>query len=136
MAYQSEYQAALNNPEAFWKQKADALKWFKSPTTILSQDKDSIHHWFADGEMNTCYMALDYHVESGRGEQTALIYDSPVTGQKANYTYAQLKNAVALCAGMLKVQGVVKGDRVIIYMPMIPEAAIAMLACARLGAIH
>jgi propionyl-CoA synthetase len=136
MSYQTEYQAALENPEAFWKQKANDLKWFKPPTTILSQDEHGIHHWFADGEMNTCYMALDYHVESGRGEQTALIYDSPVTGQKATYSYAQLRDAVALCAGMLKNQGVTKGDRVIIYMPMIPEAAIAMLACARLGAIH
>ena len=136
MSYQSEYQAALENPEAFWKQKADALKWFKPPATILSQDEDEIHHWFADGELNTCFMALDYHVESGRGEQTALIYDSPVTGQKASYSYSQLKDAVALCAGMLTNQGVTKGDRVIIYMPMIPQAAIAMLACARLGAIH
>jgi propionyl-CoA synthetase len=136
MSYQTEYQAALNNPEAFWKQKAEALTWFKPPTTILSQDEHGIHHWFADGEMNTCYMALDFHVESGRGEQTALIYDSPVTNQKTSYTYTQLRDAVALCAGMLKDQGVAKGDRVIIYMPMIPEAAIAMLACARLGAIH
>jgi propionyl-CoA synthetase len=136
MSYQTEYQAALENPEKFWKQKADALKWYKSPASILSQDKHGIHHWFADGEMNTCYMALDYHVESGRGDQTALIYDSPVTDQKASYTYTQLRDAVALCAGMLKTQGVTKGDRVIIYMPMIPEAAIAMLACARLGAIH
>jgi propionyl-CoA synthetase len=136
MSYKSEYQAAVENPEGFWKQKANDLKWFKPPTTILSQDEHGIHHWFADGEMNTCYMALDYHVESGRGEQTALIYDSPVTNQKASYTYSQLRDAVALCAGMLKNQGVTKGDRVIIYMPMIPEAAIAMLACARLGAIH
>ena len=136
MSYQTEYQAALENPEEFWKQKADALKWYKSPASILSQDEHGIHHWFADGEMNTCYMALDYHVESGRGDQTALIYDSPVTDQKASYTYTQLRDAVALCAGMLKTQGVTKGDRVIIYMPMIPEAAIAMLACARLGAIH
>jgi len=136
MSYQSEYQAALDNPEAFWKQKADDLAWFKSPTTILNQDEHGIHHWFADGELNTCYLALDYHVENGRGEQTAIIYDSPVTNQKATYSYSQLRDAVALCAGMLKNQGVVKGDRVIIYMPMIPEAAIAMLACARLGAIH
>ena len=136
MSYQTEYQAALDNPEAFWKQKADALKWFKPPTTILSQDEHGIHHWFADGELNTCYMALDYHVETGRGEQIALIYDSPVTDQKATYSYSELRDAVALCAGMLKNQGVEKGDRVVIYMPMIPEAAIAMLACARLGAIH
>jgi len=136
MSYKTEYQAALEHPEEFWKQKADDLKWFKAPSSILSQDKDGIHHWFADGELNTCYLALDYHVESGRGEQTALIYDSPVTNQKATYSYAQLRDTVALCAGMLKNQGVTKGDRVIIYMPMIPEAAIAMLACARLGAIH
>lgn len=136
MSYQAEYQASKDDPEGFWKQKAQDLKWFEDPQTILSQDEDGIHHWFSDGEMNTSYMALDYHCENGRGEQDALIYDSPVSGVKKTYTYNQLRDEVALTAGMLKAQGVEKGDRVIVYMPMVPEAAIAMLACARLGAIH
>lgn len=136
MSYQEEYKRSMENPEAFWKDKAADLEWFKDPETILSQDEHGIHHWFADGEMNTSYMALDYHVNNGRGDQLALIYDSPVTNTKKTYTYTQLRDEVALCAGMLKNLGVSKGDRVIIYMPMIPETPIAMLACARLGAIH
>ncbi|MFB3058709.1 MAG: AMP-binding protein, partial [Gammaproteobacteria bacterium] len=108
----------------------------KKPQNILSTDEHGIQRWFADGEMNTCYMALDHHVENGRGDQTALIYDSPVTDQKKTFSYAELRDEVALCAGMLQMQGVVKGDRVVIYLPMIPEAVISMLACARLGAIH
>jgi len=136
MSYQQEFNAAKDNPEAFWKEKSEELDWFSPPQKILSQDEHGIHHWFADAEMNTAYMALDYHVENGRAEQAALIYDSPVTDTKKTYTYRELRDEVALCAGMLKELGVVKGDRIIIYMPMIPEAAIAMLACARLGAIH
>jgi len=142
MSYQQEFNDAKNNPEAFWKKKSEALAWFKPPQDILSQDKHGIHHWFADGEMNTAYMALDYHVDNGRADQTALIFDSPVSQsndakpQKKQYTYRELRDEVALCAGMLKTLGVTKGDCVIIYMPMIPESAIAMLACARLGAIH
>ena len=112
------------------------LEWFKFPQQILSLDADGVGYWFADGEMNTAYMALDHHVKNGRGKQTALIYDSPVTNTKARYTYAELTDAVARTAGMLAGLGVVKGDRVIIYMPMIPEAVISMLAVARLGAIH
>ena len=136
MSYQSEHQRSMNDPTGFWKEKAAALPWFKEPENILSQDEGGIYRWFADGEMNTAYMALDYHIEQGRGEQTALIYDSPVTDTKKQYTYHQLRDEVAQTAGMLKGLGVVKGDRVIIYMPMIPEAVIAMLAVARLGAIH
>ncbi|MDH5425906.1 MAG: propionyl-CoA synthetase [Gammaproteobacteria bacterium] len=136
MSYQDEYNYSMNEPEAFWKDKAGDLEWFKQPETILSQDEHGIHHWFADGEMNTSYMALDYHVNNGRADQLALIYDSPVTATKKTYTYRQLRDEVALCAGMLKNFGVVKADRVILYMPMIPETVIAMLACARLGAIH
>ena len=136
MSYQQEFNAAKTNPEAFWKEKAEALEWFKAPTKILSQDDQEIHHWFPDGEMNTAHMALDYHVKNGRADQAALIYDSPVTNTKKTYSYRELRDEVALAAGMLKNLGVEKGDRVIIYMPMIPEAAIAMLACARLGAIH
>ena len=136
MNYQQEYQKSIQQKEQFWQQKAKDLPWFKFPQNILSQDEHGIHHWFADGQMNTSYMALDYHVENGRGQQTALIYDSPVSNTKKKYTYSQLRDQVALCAGMIKAQGVNKGDVVIIYMPMVPEAAIAMLACARLGAIH
>ena len=136
MSYQQEFNAAKDNPEAFWKEKSEALDWFSAPQQILSQDDDGIHHWFADGEMNTAHMALDYHVDNGRADQAALIYDSPVTNTKKTYSYRELRDEVALCAGMLKDLGVVKGDRVIVYMPMIPEAAISMLACARLGAIH
>ena len=135
-SYQKEYDHAKNDPEGFWRTKAQALSWYRQPETILSQDEHGIHHWFSDGEMNTAYMALDYHCENGRGEQAALIYDSPVTNTKKTYSYNELRDEVALTAGMLSAQGVGKGDRVIIYMPMIPEAAIAMLACARLGAIH
>jgi len=136
MRYQDEFNAAKNNPEAFWKEKSEALEWFSPPQKILTQDDQGIHHWFADGDMNTAYMALDYHVENGRADQPALIYDSPVTDTRKTYTYRELRDEVALAAGMLKNLGVEKGDRVIIYMPMIPQAAIAMLACARLGAIH
>ncbi len=136
MSYQQEFERARDTPEAFWKEQANALEWFTPPQKILSQDNDGIHHWFADGEMNTAHMALDYHVENGRADQAALIYDSPVAKTQKTYTYRELRDEVALCAGMLKNLGVVKGDRIIIYMPMIPEAAISMLACARLGAIH
>ena len=136
MSYQQEYQASIEDPEAFWAEKVNLVPWFKEPQNILSTDEHGIHRWFADGEMNTCYMALDYHVENGRGDQAALIYDSPVTDRKKTFSYAELRDEVALCAGMLQMQGVTKGDRVVIYLPMIPEAVISMLACARLGAIH
>jgi propionyl-CoA synthetase len=112
------------------------IDWYRFPETILSQDDQGIDRWFSDGELNTCYLALDYHIEQGRGEQSALIYDSPVTNRQATYSYNELRDEVTNCAGMLKSIGVEKGDRVVIYMPMIPEAAISMLACARLGAIH
>ena len=136
MSYRAEYDRSMNDPEGFWREKAQALKWFKFPEKILSQDAEGLYHWFADGEMNTAYMALDYHVENGRGDQVAMIYDSPVTDTKQTFTYTELRDAVAKAAGMLKDLGVEKGDRVIIYMPMIPEAVISMLAVARLGAIH
>lgn len=136
MSYQAEYQRSMDDPEGFWKEKAEALKWFKFPEKILSQDEQGLYHWFADGEMNTAYMALDYHVENGRGDQVAMIYDSPVTDSKKKFTYTELRDEVAKTAGMLASLGVEKGDRVIVYMPMIPEAVISMLAVARLGAIH
>ena len=136
MSYIAEYQRSMNDPEGFWREKAQALEWFSFPKNILTFDADGIGHWFADGEMNTAYMALDHHVKAGRGDQLAIIFDSPVTNTKKTYTYSQLTDEVARTAGMLADLGVVKGDRVIIYMPMIPEAVIAMLAVARLGAIH
>ncbi len=136
MSYQAEYQRSMNDPEGFWRDQAKLLPWFNFPQSILTQDEDGIGHWFADGEMNTCYMALDHHVKNGRGDQTAIIYDTPVTDTKKKISYAELTDEVARTAGMLADLGVVKGDRVIIYMPMIPEAVVAMLAVARLGAIH
>ncbi|TBX26101.1 propionyl-CoA synthetase [Bowmanella sp. JS7-9] len=136
MSYAKEYQQSIQNPEAFWREKARQLPWFTAPATILSNDEHGIERWFADGEMNTSYMALDHHVEQGHGERIALIYDSPVSGAKRQYTYVQLRDEVAKFAGVLAGKGIGKGDRVVIYMPMIPEAAIAMLAVARLGAIH
>jgi len=136
MSYHAEYTKSVENPEAFWAEKAADLPWFKQPETILSKDENGIDRWFADGEMNTAYMALDYHVENGRGDQPAVIYDSPVTNTKRQLTYREMRDQVALFAGVLKAQGVEKGDRVVIYMPMVPEALIAMYAVARLGAIH
>ena len=136
MSYQTEYDRSMNDPEGFWRTQAVDLEWFKFPHQILTRDEDGLGHWFADGEMNTAYMALDYHVKQGRGNQLALIFDSPVSNTKAHYTYAELTDEVARTAGMLAGLGVAKGDRVIIYMPMIPQALIAMLAVARLGAIH
>jgi propionyl-CoA synthetase len=136
MSYQAEYDRSMKDPEGFWRKQAEDLDWFEFPQQILTRDADGVGYWFADGEMNTAYMALDHHVKNGRGDQLALIFDSPVTNTKAKYTYAELTDAVARTAGMLAGLGVVKGDRVIIYMPMIPEAVISMLAVARLGAIH
>jgi len=136
MSYHAEYTQSVENPEAFWAEKAADLPWFKQPQTILSKDENGIDRWFADGEMNTAYMALDHHVENGRGDQLAVIYDSPVSNTKRQLTYREMRDQVALFAGVLKAQGVEKGDRVVIYMPMVPEALIAMYAVARLGAIH
>ncbi|MEI8611692.1 propionyl-CoA synthetase [Enterovibrio sp. Hal110] len=135
-AYQHAFQQATDTPDSFWLQQAKQIHWFKPPNVAFEKDANGIERWFPDGELNTAYLALDYHVENGRGDQTALIYDSPVTGKKAQYSYSVLRDQVAKCAGMLAALGVEKGDRVVIYMPMIPQAAIAMLACSRLGAIH
>jgi propionyl-CoA synthetase len=136
MTYQAEYARSIEDPQAFWGDKAAALKWFKAPQQIMSRDENGMDRWFADGELNTSYLALDVHVEQGRGDQAALIFDSPVTGTQKRYSYRELRDQVAGFAGVLRAQGVVKGDRVLIYMPMIPEAVIAMLAVARLGAVH
>lgn len=136
MSYPREYESSLQRTEAFWLKQARQLHWFKEPTKACAIKRSGMADWFADGELNISFMALDYHVDNGRGEQLALIYDSPVTDHKQTYTYRELRDEVALFAGLLKKQHIKKGDRVVIYMPMIPQAAIAMLACARLGAIH
>lgn len=134
--YQQTYQQFKQDPDQFWLAQSQRVPWYSAPQQGCTTDEQGLHHWFADGELNTAYMALDYHVEQGSGEQTALIYDSPVTNSKTRFTYQQLTEQVALFAGGLRNLGVEKGDRVVIYMPMIPEAVIAMLACARLGAVH
>jgi len=135
-AYLKEYQWAKTQPENFWKAQSENIDWFDAPSVILEKDENGIERWFPDGVLNTSWLALDFHCEQGRGDKTALIYDSPVTLTKKMYTYYQLREQVAKVAGMLADCGVVKGDRVVIYMPMIPEAVMAMLVCARLGAIH
>ena len=136
MNYKEIYQYSVAEKEKFWAEQAKQLKWFKEPANILSKNEKGFDQWFADGEMNTCYLCLDYHIEEGRGDQTALIYDSPVTNTIRKFTYAELRDAVAKFAGGLQNLGITKGDTVVIYMPLVPEAAIAMLACARIGAIH
>ncbi|PIE39233.1 MAG: propionyl-CoA synthetase [Gammaproteobacteria bacterium] len=122
--------------QAQWQAAADAMFWYEAPQTLLDDSNPPFYRWYPDGVTNACYNALDLHVEQGRGEQAALIYDSPVTNSQRQYSYRELRDEVALFAGVLAARGVEKGDRVLIYMPMVPEAAIAMLACARLGAIH
>ena len=134
--YYDFYQRSIKDPVNFWQEQAALIHWFEPPKEILSKDEDDLYRWYKGGKLNTAYLALDYHVENGKGDQQALIYDSPVTGQQKTYTYSQLLHEVEMVAGMLKQLGVNKGDRVIIYMPMIPETAFAMLACARIGAIH
>jgi propionyl-CoA synthetase len=136
MSYQFIYKESLEIPEQFWLDQARKIQWFKSPEKILSQDDRGFYSWFEGGTLNTCYLALDKHVADGRGNQPALIYDSPVTEKKKTFNYEQLLDQTSLFAGALADLGVGKGDRVIVYMPMVPEAVIAMLACARLGAIH
>ena len=127
---------SLADPEGFWGEVAEAVHWHKRWDKVLDDSNPPFYRWFVGAEVNTCYNALDLHVETGRADQAALIYDSPVTNTVRTYTYRELRDEVALFAGALADQGVVKGDRVILYMPMVPEAAIAMLACARLGAVH
>ncbi|MFJ3483370.1 propionyl-CoA synthetase [Pseudomonas sp. NPDC090202] len=134
--YTQHYRQALADPVAYWAQQARQVAWYRAPQQTLQTLADGTHRWFADGELNSSYLALDYQIEQGRGEQLALIYDSPVTGQQGQYTFNQLRDEVARLAGLLRQLGVEKGDGVIIYMPMIPQAAMAMLACARIGAVH
>ena len=134
--YEELYQRSINDPEGFWGDAAEAITWYKKWDRVLDDSNKPFYRWFPGGELNTCYNALDRHVEGGRADQTALIYDSPVTNTIMKFTYRELRDQVALFAGVLKDLGVKKGGRVVIYMPMVPQAAIAMLACARLGAVH
>ena len=134
--YAQDFQRSLADPEGFWADAARDIDWYQAPTVVLDRSRAPFYRWFADGVMNTCFNALDRHVRDGRGQQPALIYDSPVTGTQRTYTYNELLEAVARFAGVLRGLGVDKGDRVIVYLPMIPEALIAMLACARIGAVH
>ncbi len=134
--FSEEYQRSISKPEEFWLEAAGAVDWSKKPTRAYSDVDAPLSRWFPDGEMNTCYNALDRHVAAGRGDQLALIHDSAMSGKTTTYTYSELTAEVAKFAGVLRSQGVGRGDRVVIYLPMIPEAAIAMLATARLGAIH
>ena len=134
--YQDIYDSSINNKEEFWGDVAKDIFWYKKPTKILNSSNPPFYKWYEDGITNTCYNAIDIHIDNGKGGKTAIIYDSPITGAKKKFTYNQLKEKVSLFAGALKNQGVTKGDRVIIYMPMIPEAVFAMLACGRIGAIH
>jgi acyl-coenzyme A synthetase/AMP-(fatty) acid ligase len=136
MTYQQIYDHSLADAEGFWREQAQSIHWFKFPKNTLTKDKDGLARWFKGGKLNTCYLAVDNHVENGRGDQAAIIYDSPATGVKKTFTYRQVQSEVARFAGVLRGLGVEKGDRVIVYMSMVPEVAFAMLACARLGAIH
>jgi propionyl-CoA synthetase len=135
-AYDEAYRCALDDPEGYWGDIAEDVRWIKKWDKVLDSSNKPFYRWFPGAELNTCFNALDRHVEEGRADQLALIYDSPVTDTVRKYTYRELRDEVACFAGVLKANGVVKGDRVILYMPMVPEAAIAMLACARIGAIH
>ena len=126
----------MDDPNGFWAEVAEGISWNKKWDTVLDDSQSPYYRWFVGGELNICYNALDYHIENGRADQLALIYDSPVTNTSKKFTYRELRDEVAKFANVLVRQGVTKGDRVVIYMPMVPEAAVAMLACARIGAIH
>jgi propionyl-CoA synthetase len=135
-SYEQEYQHSLADPDSFWAAAAKDISWIRKPATVLDRSNAPFFRWYPDGVLNTCFNALDRHVASGRGDQAALIYDSPVSERRQSYSYAQLTELTAKCAGVLRYLGVEKGDRVLMYLPMIPEAVIAMLACARIGAVH
>jgi propionyl-CoA synthetase len=136
MGYKELYAGWKADPEAFWMKAAEAIDWDEKPSRALFDKGNNLYEWFSDAKCNTCWNAVDRHVEAGRGEQTAIIYDSPITHTKREISYVELRNRVATLAGALRAKGIEKGDRVIIYMPMVPEALEAMLACARLGAVH
>ena len=135
-SYRDAFKRSVEDPEGFWGEAAAGISWYRQPDRTLDDSQAPLYRWFPGGEMNTCYNAIDRHVEAGRGAQLALIYDSPVTNTKQTFTYDQLLDEVSRFAGALRDLGVGRGDRVVIYMPMIPQALMAMLACARIGAIH
>ena len=135
-AYSTAYKRSLSDPDGFWGEAARAIDWYTPPPRVLDDDRPPFYRWFPGGTLNTCHNALDRHVAAGRGDQAAIHYDSPVTGAKRTIRYAELLREVATFAGALASLGVQKGDRVVIYMPMVPEAVVAMLACARIGAVH
>jgi propionyl-CoA synthetase len=134
--YREAYRRSVNDPEGFWGQAATGIDWSRPPDRVLDRDRAPFFGWFPDGELNTCHNALDRHIAAGHGDRPALIYDSPVTGTVRTYTYRELRDEVARFAGALRNLGVRRGDRVVLYLPMVPEAVVAMLACARLGAVH
>ncbi|OQR36909.1 propionyl-CoA synthetase [Pseudomonas sp. Bc-h] len=134
--YEHHHQRSIADPQAYWAEQAQQVAWYQVPRQTLETLPDGTQRWFADGQLNSCYLALDRQIELGRGEQLALVYDSPVSDQQVSYTFNRLRDEVARLAGLLRQLGVEKGDGVIIYMPMIPQAAMAMLACARIGAMH
>ncbi|MTW22341.1 propionyl-CoA synthetase [Allochromatium palmeri] len=136
MGYQTLYDRSMQDPSAFWAEAAELIDWDRPWDRVLDDSNPPFYRWFQGGQLNTCYNAVDRHVKAGRGDQAAIIHDSPVTDSKTIITYAELQDQVARFAGVLKSLGVAKGDRVIIYMPMVPEALVAMLGCARIGAIH
>ncbi|MDE0983325.1 MAG: propionyl-CoA synthetase [Yoonia sp.] len=136
MGYSEVYKSWQDDPEAFWMDQANAIDWVKPPSRALNADNAPLYEWFTDAQVNACYNAVDRHVENGRADQTAIIYDSPITGKKGTTSFAELQTQTASLAGALRDQGIVSSDRVIIYMPMVPEALVAMLACARIGAVH
>jgi propionyl-CoA synthetase len=135
-SYRTAFEQSISDPSAFWGEAAQHVDWRERPATVLDASSAPFHRWFPDGALNTCENALDRHVAAGHGDRVALVYDSPVTGAKRTYTYAQLLDETATFAGALVSLGVIKGDRVVVYMPMVPAAVVAMLACARLGAVH
>ncbi|MYS80247.1 propionyl-CoA synthetase [Embleya scabrispora] len=135
-AYQRAHRRSLEDPDGFWLEAAAAIDWVTAPTRALDASAAPLYRWFPDGTLNTCFNALDRHVAGGRGAQAAIVYDSPVTGTRRTLTYAELLNLTARFAGVLRGLGVGRGDRVVLYLPMVPEAVVAMLACARLGAVH
>ncbi|MEL6608446.1 MAG: propionyl-CoA synthetase [Pseudomonadota bacterium] len=136
MSYRAVYEGWKADPLGFWAKAAEAIDWVEPPKTVLDDSRAPLYEWFPDAQVNTCWNAVDRHVAAGRGDTTAIIYDSPITGASGTTTYAQLQDQVARLGGALAAKGVGVGDRVIIYMPMVPEAVVAMLACARIGAIH
>src|SRR5947207_15150544 len=134
--YAGVNQRSISDPEGFWAAAVAQVDWYRQPATVLDRSDPPMYRWFPDGVLNTCFNAVDRHVAGGRADQPALVYDSPVTGTGRTFTYRELRDEVARFAGVLRGLGVGTGDRVVIYLPMVPEAVIAMLACARIGAVH